>query len=394
MNDFLKSPIILNEGRFARFEAIAWWDQSILNRARVLVIGAGALGNEVIKNLALLGIGNIVVVDMDHVELSNLTRSVLFRESDHGQPKAECAARAAKAIYPDINIRPIIGNILADVGLGYFRWSDIVVGALDNREARVYVNSACAQVGRPWIDGGIEVLNGIVRIFAPPKFACYECTMSKVDWNILNQRRSCSLLARRAMNEGGTPTTPTTASVIGAIQAQEVVKLLHGMSGLVGSGFIFEGRTHNSYSVNYLIKPDCDWHDPPPPIEAIPTLNSDTPLQTIWKLASQRLGGLDAIDFGRELVDKVECQACGWTRTLLKPVDHISEDQIHCGDCSSECLPIFFHTVGAESHLLGLSSRQIGLPSWDIVWGRREDQYLGIEITGDSPFNKNIYETG
>ena len=60
-------PIQIAEGRFSRLEAIEWWDQALLARAKVLVIGAGALGNEVIKNLALLGVGNIVIADMDSV---------------------------------------------------------------------------------------------------------------------------------------------------------------------------------------------------------------------------------------------------------------------------------------------------------------------------------------
>src|SRR3954469_12624483 len=109
------------EGRFARLEAIEWWDQALLANARVLVVGAGALGNEVIKNLALLGVGQVVIADMDTVELSNLSRSVLFRESDEGKPKAECAARAAREIFPGINIHALVGNVLADVGLGWFR---------------------------------------------------------------------------------------------------------------------------------------------------------------------------------------------------------------------------------------------------------------------------------
>ena len=166
------SPALpLLEGRFARLEAIEWWDQALLARSKALVIGAGALGNEVLKNLALLGLGNVVIADMDRVELSNLSRSVLFRESDENRSKAECAAAAARQIFPDLNIQAVTGNILADLGLGYVRWADVVIGALDNREARVFVNSACARVGRPWLDGGIEVFNGIVRGFAPPATA-------------------------------------------------------------------------------------------------------------------------------------------------------------------------------------------------------------------------------
>ncbi|MCP4711672.1 MAG: ThiF family adenylyltransferase, partial [Planctomycetes bacterium] len=230
---------------------VDWWDQKKLADTRVLVVGAGALGNEVVKNLALLGIGHLVIVDMDRVETSNLSRSVLFRDSDRNLPKAGCAARAAKELYRELEVLPIIGNVLSDVGLGFFKWADVVVGALDNREARLFVNKSCAMVGRPWIDGGIDVLNGIVRGFAPPGTACYECTMGKTDWEILDKRRSCSLLANQAAMSGHVPTTATTASVIGAIQAQEVVKLVHNMDVLMGRGFVFEGESHNSYRVNY-----------------------------------------------------------------------------------------------------------------------------------------------
>jgi len=95
----------LNPGddRFDRFKLIGWWDQQRLRSARVLVIGAGALGNEIIKNLALLGVGNVVIADKDTIENSNLSRSVLYREADAGRSKAVVAAAAARDIYPAIN---------------------------------------------------------------------------------------------------------------------------------------------------------------------------------------------------------------------------------------------------------------------------------------------------
>ena len=143
------SPMILGEEigkeeRFARFRTIKWWNQPLLAEARVLVVGAGALGNEVIKNLALLGVGNMVVIDMDRIEESNLSRSVLFRGEDQGRLKSEVAANAAVRIYPGLHAVGRCGNVLSDIGLGYFRWAQVVVGALDNREARVFVNQACA----------------------------------------------------------------------------------------------------------------------------------------------------------------------------------------------------------------------------------------------------------
>src|SRR6185503_3333538 len=109
--------------RFHRFSLISWWDQSRLKNAKVLVIGAGALGNEILKNLALLGVGNILVADMDRIENSNLSRSVLYRAADNGQLKATAAAKAAKDLYPDLNIHPFNGNVVYDLGLGVFRWA-------------------------------------------------------------------------------------------------------------------------------------------------------------------------------------------------------------------------------------------------------------------------------
>jgi molybdopterin/thiamine biosynthesis adenylyltransferase len=374
------------EGRFARLEAIEWWDQARLARARVLVIGAGALGNEVIKNLALLGVGHVVVADMDHVELSNLSRSVLFREADEGRSKADCAARAAREIFGGMHITPLNGNVLAELGLGWFRWAEVVIGALDNREARVFVNSACARVGRPWFDGGIEVLHGIVRGFAPPATACYECTMSKVDWDLLNKRRSCSLLARRAIANRGTPTTPTTASIIAAMQVQEVVKQLHGRPTLLGRGFVFDGAEHTSYAVNYPVSPDCPWHEEQPVIESAPWFGSATPLRAVWAEAARRLGGLDAIDFARELVERLDCPACAHREAVLLPAEKVSAERLRCVRCQGECAPTFLHSLTADSPLLDLTPREIGLPAWDVVWARRGAEMLGFEMSGDNPF--------
>lgn len=375
------------EGRFARFEAIKWWRQDCLREARVLVIGAGALGNEVLKNLALLGVGNVIIVDMDRIEKSNLCRSVLFRESDEGQYKAYAAAQAAKSLYPDIRVTGLRANILAELGLGYFRWAQVVVGALDNREARVFVNSACAQTQRPWIDGGIDVLNGIVRGFAPPTTACYECTMGQADWDLLAKRRSCALLARQAFAAGGAPTTPTTASIIGAIQAQEVVKRLHGLESLAGRGFMFEGLHHNSYTVEYPISPECPWHGPVVAIETLPAFGGDTPLQELWDWATAAIGRLDALDFSRELVATLECPTCHTQRTVNRPVELIRPEEVLCVACGAEAVPQFCHSLTGKSPLLAFTPRQIGLPAWDILWARNSQQALGLELAADRPLD-------
>src|SRR5437763_8115987 len=110
----------LEEDRFSRFRLIQWWDQRKIAAARILVVGAGALGNEILKNLALLGFRNIVIVDLDKIELSNLSRSVLYRESDVGQYKSEAAAAAVRQLAPDVCVTALHGNITTELGLGLF----------------------------------------------------------------------------------------------------------------------------------------------------------------------------------------------------------------------------------------------------------------------------------
>src|SRR6202012_4463308 len=100
------------QDRFHRFRLISWWDQAKLSKAKVLVIGAGALGNEIVKNLALLGVGNVVIADLDRIENSNLSRSILYRESDNGEYKAAVAAKSAREIYPKVNAHAFVGNVV------------------------------------------------------------------------------------------------------------------------------------------------------------------------------------------------------------------------------------------------------------------------------------------
>ena len=215
-------PLIIDESdRYSRLRLIPWWRQERLNAARVLVVGAGALGNEVLKNLALIGVGTVIVIDLDAVEPSNLSRSVLFRLEDGGRSKAEVAAERAGEINPDVTFHPIRGDVITDLGLGLFADVDVVIGCLDNREARLWVNRQCWKVGTPWVDSGIQEIQGVVKVFVPPDSACYECAMTARDYQLLNVRYSCPLLRRDQILEGKVPTAPTIASMMAALEVQE-----------------------------------------------------------------------------------------------------------------------------------------------------------------------------
>jgi len=148
----------LAESRYDRQERISWWRQDRLRGASILVVGAGALGNEIVKNLALLGVGSITVIDMDHIEHSNLARCVLFRDTDVGAAKAEVAARRAAELNPDTSVTGIVAPV-QDYGVAGVALHDLVIAGLDSREARLWVNQACRKMGRTWVDGAIEGLD-------------------------------------------------------------------------------------------------------------------------------------------------------------------------------------------------------------------------------------------
>ena len=370
------------DDRFHRFKLISWWSQLRLSNAKVLVVGAGALGNEIIKNLALLGVGRLFVIDLDIVEHSNLSRSVLFRPGDEGRAKAEVAAEAARAIYPDIRVQWCRGNAIYDLGLGVYRWADVVLGGLDNREARLAINRSAFKVNRPWIDGAIEKLDGVARVFAPGG-PCYECTMSKEDWRLLELRRSCALLTRSQMLEGKVPTTPTSASIIAGIQVQEAVKLLHGLDTLAGKGYHFFGQTHDSYVIEYSRKAECYSHDSFSSISSINKSSAAVKLGELLAFVKEKLGQETVIELNNDVLTTLECRQCGTAEPVFRSLGRVSEKEGRCSTCGQMRDVKTISTLYGDEDFLDLSFEELGVPPFDIISARNGDRRLHIEFGGD-----------
>jgi len=233
---------------------------------------------------------NDVIVDLDFIELSNLSRSVLYRDSDIGRSKAETAAAAFRELYDTATVQSLHANILFDAGLGLFEWADLILAGLDNREARLWINRCAWKVGKPWIDGAIEGLSGVARVFLPRRPPCYECTLGETDWAILERRMSCNLLSAEEMQTGKVPTTPTTSSVIAGIQVQEAMKHLHGLPVLAGKAFVFDGMNHTSYVVEYTENPECWSHHTYAEIVRLPIRSDEIALAELHARAQAELG--------------------------------------------------------------------------------------------------------
>lgn len=308
----------VEESRYDRQERIWWWDQSRLLASRVLVVGAGALGNEIVKNLVLVGVGRIDVVDMDDIENSNLARCVFFTEADQGRPKAVVLAEAARRLNPDVAITAFVRPVQT-LGSGSLVDYDIVIAGLDNREARLWLNAACRRLGKYWVDGAIEGLQGLARVFAPDG-PCYECTLSEADLAQLGHRRSCALLSPEDLALGRTPTNATTASIVAGIEVQEAIKLLVGrpeLLALAGKVWRLEGETMLTSTMEYVENAFCMAHDRV-------TIRGDAIRvgglpQRIGSLISEdpARGEFIAIDMPDDLIRIEPCSTCGAGDTIL-----------------------------------------------------------------------------
>jgi adenylyltransferase/sulfurtransferase len=383
MPDLLAVKDAADEDRFARLRLISWWDQERLSRAKFLVVGAGALGNEILKNLALLGVGHVVVADRDRIENSNLSRSVLFRGEDCGLAKAGVAAARAREIYPGMRVQPLTADIVHDLGAGAYRWADVILGGLDNREARVAINRAAARAGKVWIDGAIERLQGVARVFDPACGPCYECTMNEIDWQMLQARRSCALLTRDDLEAGKVPTVSTTASVIAGIQCQEAVKLLHGLETLEGRGFVFDGMMHTSYVVAYTRKDDCPAHDPDEPVQSLLLSVAQTRTGDFLERVRSDLGPEAVIETGSELLSSLFCPHCNEDEPYLASLGKVSQRQGRCPKCNQHRTPNLYHTIDGSESFLDRTLGELGIPPWDVLAGRCGLEQAFYEFAGD-----------
>ncbi|KAH8106845.1 hypothetical protein BXZ70DRAFT_997762 [Cristinia sonorae] len=158
------------------------------NNCKILVIGAGGLGCEILANLALSGFKDIHVIDMDTIDISNLNRQFLFRQKDVGKPKALVAAEFIMNRVPGVKVTPYYGKI-QDKDEDYYMQFNLVVCGLDSVEARRWINATLVNMVdpenpeslKPLIDGGTEGFKGQARVILPTVSSCYECSLDMLN---------------------------------------------------------------------------------------------------------------------------------------------------------------------------------------------------------------------
>ncbi|URE25909.1 SUMO-activating enzyme subunit [Musa troglodytarum] len=150
--------------------------EEAIKRAKVLMVGAGGIGCELLKTLALSGFQDVHIIDMDTIEVSNLNRQFLFRQSHVGQSKAKVARDAVLKFMPQINITPYHANV-KDPGFNvdFFKQFNVVLNGLDNLDARRHVNRLCLAAEVPLIESGTTGFLGQVTVHIKGRTECYEC---------------------------------------------------------------------------------------------------------------------------------------------------------------------------------------------------------------------------
>lgn len=383
------------------FTLLSWFKKERVRDARVLVAGAGALGNEVIKDLALFGVGHIFVVDFDRIELSNLTRSVLFREEDaYGHRfKVEVAAERACEINPQIKVTPIVGNLFSDVGLALYKSVDVIIGCLDSRLARYQLNRMAMRAGKTWIDGSIENLTGVVRVYSPG-VSCYECGLSREEFNIIMLRTGCADVVRSQTSQGRVATTPISASIVGAVQAQEAMKIIHldaydtqtlPFTTLQGKIWRYEGLTNTTNLYKFSSwKKTCPAHEQWMPVIKDVNMTADmTVAEAIAEL--RKVCSATSVEINlmnNKFIEAVISDNPEKEFKVMVPESKLDELISSNPEMRKLGYKTVFHkkfheNIDSSFPFLNLRLVEIGIPHYDIIKVSTDKGEFFVELSGD-----------
>ena len=384
--------------------------QNQVSAAHVMVVGCGALGNEVLKNLVLMGVTHIVVVDFDIVEMGNLTRCVLFRKSDAERKrlKVEVVAERVHDMNPNMDVKTICGDIAYDVGLGLIRQMDVVIGCVDSRWARFCINRLCMRAGIPWVDGGIDGLEGTVRVFAPGK-NCYACNLGPEGLKDLARRMPCSGIIRRQEQTGSAPTTSVIASIIGAIEVQEALKIIitgvrrqesgdrsqesgdrrqgdGEMTSLCGKMLYYDGEHTTVRIADYQAYDDeCPEHELWTPVRQT-AVSDSTPVGEALRCWAQELNAREvALRLANDcFVDYVSRRDNDERVTMMVPgrsvADKVAGEKSLDGQPLSALYQHEYRHIDTGFPYPSLTLAQLGIPQHDIVQVTADGESFYLEI--------------
>lgn len=364
------------------------WEIDKVRQASAVVVGAGALGNEVAKNLAMMGLRRIFLIDRDTVEVANLTRSIFFREEDHGRPKVEVLAERLREVNPEVEVIPLKGDLEDVLGLGVISRSDMIFSCLDNRLARRTLNRMCQRVARPWVDGAMENLLGDVTAFHPDHGPCYECCLTYSDQEILARATQCAGIARANIALGKVPTVSTMGSIIAALQVQEGLKVLHGLlrKERAGTRLVVNCETNDVYPTRADRKEDCEGHFRFGEVTRAPAWSHrTTTANDLLERYRVETGDTGHVRLGRDIVVGLHCGSCNQEESLTIPLRAVDIERARCTVCGEIREPKTTNVVTDRDPWSSWPLVKLSIPPLEIVEVRGPRECRWYELTGDEP---------
>jgi len=220
--------------------------QQALKKSRVLVVGLGGLGSPVTMYLAASGVGHLVLVDFDYVELSNLQRQPIHDQHSVGQSKVASAKAAVERLNVHVEVETVEQKVADSQWHHLLNDVDVVVDCTDNFSTRFALNAACYKQKVPLVSGAAIRLEGQLTVFDPRKSAspCYQCLYSPQN----NDELNCS--------ESGV--ISPLVGVMGSLQALEVIKVVSNIGEtLVGRLVLFDAKSHRWRELQLPKDPHC-----------------------------------------------------------------------------------------------------------------------------------------
>lgn len=246
--------------RYSRQMRLEEWNQEKLLDSTVFIAGVGALGSMIALNLAMMGIGHLILCDFDTIELSNLARQVLFKNEDIGKSKVLTAKTALEQINPTIRIMALDQKI-ETVDQQIYEQCDVIADGLDTFEARRWLNSLCVTLKKPLVHGGMFGWMGNVQVVIPFKTPCLEChpliPQERLQKPCTPTGEKREELEKEPSEEPKIPTLATVSAVIAGIQAQEVIKLLMNSDKVLNAYLFYDAKSETITSVELVQNQNC-----------------------------------------------------------------------------------------------------------------------------------------
>lgn len=306
---------------------------------KILVVGAGAGGNEVLKNLALMGFGNFTIIDFDEIEASNLSRTTLFRKEDIGKAKSIVSASELKKISLHENPQIIgLDSKIEDIGAKVFLENDIIISCVDVDNVRAYINDWAVRLKKPLFEMGFNKF--VVQVlFFPNDESGSPCLREVIGMGDLSgKRQSCSQLKIRDNSLSYIPTIQISASFAGTFIATEVILFLENRSKLKNKWLQYSADYHRLNVFTIQQDPKCHIHQDYEYSFIDTNVRSSETIKDVLEYLKQKYDEDFVFRLDNQIVLEMNCEECDNVIHVFDYKKNLFDEERWCNDCRNKGL--------------------------------------------------------